>query len=64
MIKGLTRAHLKQIWYHKKPSGIPCSPNQFFGWDFFAVSYSKPALAVQIVGNSALDNGVKMSQLQ
>ena len=50
MIKGVTHAHLGPIWYHKEPSDVPYSPNQFLGWDFFfAVSNSKTAL--QIVMN-------------
>ena len=45
MINGLTDAHLGPMWYHhSEPSDVHYSPNQFFGWDFFAVSYSKPAL--------------------
>ena len=30
-----THSHLGPIWYHSEPSGIPFSPNQFLGWDFF-----------------------------
>ena len=26
------------------PLEVPYSPNHFLGWDFFSVSYSKPAL--------------------
>ena len=37
--------HLGSIWYHSQPLEVPYFPNQFLGWDFFAVSYSKPALA-------------------
>ena len=48
MIKGGTHAHLEPIGYHSEPSDVPYSPNQFLGWDFFAVSYSKPALASQL----------------
>ena len=44
MIKGVTHVQLGPIWYHSEPSDVPYSQNQFFGWDFFAVSYSKPAL--------------------
>ena len=45
MIKGVAHAHLGPIWYH---SDVPYSPNQFLGWDFFfAVSYSKTALAIR-----------------
>ena len=40
----VTHAHLGPIWYHSEPSDVPYSPNQFLGWDFFAVSYSKTAL--------------------
>jgi hypothetical protein len=46
-VKGATHAHLGPIWYLSEPSVIPYSLNQFFGWDFFlAVSYTKPALAL------------------
>ena len=41
--------HLGSLWYHSKPLEFPYSPNQFLGWDFFAVSYSKTALK----GNTA-----------
>ena len=44
MVKGVTNSHLGPIWYLSEHSDIPSSPNQFLGWDFFAVSYSKPAL--------------------
>ena len=44
MIKGVTHAHLGPLWYHSKHSDVPYSPNQFFGWDVFAVSYSRTAL--------------------
>ena len=27
--------HLGCIWYHSEPLDVPCSPNQFLGWDFF-----------------------------
>ena len=33
-----------RFWYNSEPLEVPYSPNQFFGWDFFAVSDSKPAL--------------------
>ena len=36
--------HLGSIWCHSEPLEFPYSPKQFLGWDFFAVSYSKPAL--------------------
>ena len=36
--------HLGSIWYHSEPVEVSYSPNQFLGWDFFAVSYSKLAL--------------------
>ena len=36
--------HLGLIWYHSEPLEVSYSQNQFLGWDFFAVSYSKPAL--------------------
>ena len=35
MIKGVTHAHLRPIWYHSEPSDVPYSPNQFLCWDFF-----------------------------
>ena len=47
MIKEVTHAHLRPIWCLSEPSeptDVPYSPNQFLGWDFFAVSYSKPTL--------------------
>ena len=44
MIKAVTDAHLGPIWYHSELSDVPYSPNQFLGWDFFAISYSKTAL--------------------
>jgi hypothetical protein len=44
MIKGVTRAHLRPIWYHSEPLDVPCSSNQFLDRDFFATSYSKAAL--------------------
>ena len=43
MIKVVTHAHLGPIWYHSEPSDVHYSPNQFLGWDFFAVTYSKTA---------------------
>ena len=39
-----TLYHLGSILYHSEPSDVPYSPNQFLGWDFFVVSYSKTAL--------------------
>ena len=45
MIKGVTHAHLGPIWYHAEPLDFPYSQSQFLGWDFFATSYSKTALA-------------------
>ena len=36
--------HLGSIWYYPEPLEGPYFPNQFLGWDFFAVSFSKPAL--------------------
>ena len=42
--KGSPHAHLGSIWNHSERSDVPYSPNQFLGWDFFAVSYSKLAL--------------------
>ena len=44
MIEGVSYTHLGPIWYHSEPSDIPYSPNQFLGWDFLDVSYSKTAL--------------------
>ena len=38
-----TLKHLGSIWYHSEPSDVPHTPDQFLGWAFFAVSYSKPA---------------------
>ena len=54
MIKGVSHAHLGPICYHSEPqysepSDVPYSPNQFLGWDFFAVSYNKLALVVGFV---------------
>ena len=40
--------HLGSIWYHSEPLEVSYSTNQFLGWDFFAVSYSKLALAYVI----------------
>jgi hypothetical protein len=37
---------LGSSWYHSESSGIPYFPNQFLGWNFFDVSYSKTALVV------------------
>ena len=45
MIKGVTHAHLGPIWYLSEPSDVPYFSNLDLGLDFFAVSYSKPALA-------------------
>ena len=44
MIKGSLM--LGPISYHSAPSDVPYFPNQFLGWDCFAVSYSKTALAL------------------
>ena len=38
--------HLGSIWYQSEPLEVPYCPNQFLGLNFFAVSYSKPALAI------------------
>ena len=38
--------HLGSTWTHLEPLEVPYSPNQFLGWDFFAVSYCKPALVI------------------
>jgi hypothetical protein len=38
--------HLGSIWYQFEPIEVHYCPNQFLGLDFFAVSYSKPALAL------------------
>ena len=40
--------HLGSIWYHSEPLEVSYSTNQFLGWDFFDVSYSKLALAYVI----------------
>jgi hypothetical protein len=45
MIKGVSHARLAPIWYRSEPSDVLYSQNQFLGWDFFAVSYSKMALS-------------------
>ena len=57
MIKGVTHAHLGPIWYHSEPSDVPYSLNQFLGWDFFAVSYSKPALEELRYSPKGWENG-------
>ena len=44
MIKGVTHVHLGSIWYQSEPLEGPYCPNQVLGLEFFAVSYSKPAL--------------------
>ena len=36
--------YLGSIWYPSEPSDVPYPPNQFLGWDFFDISYSKTAL--------------------
>ena len=36
--------HLKSIWYHSEPLEVSYVLNRFLGWDFFVVSYNKPAL--------------------
>ena len=38
--------HLGSISHHPEPLEVLYSPNQFLGWDFFAISYSKPALGL------------------
>ena len=40
--------HLGSSWYHSEPLEVLYSPNQFLGWDFFAVSYNKPALKTKL----------------
>ena len=45
----VTPANLGPIWYHTEPSEVPYSQNQFLGWDFFAISYSKTALTIKLV---------------
>ena len=35
---------LGSIWCYLEPLEVPDFPDQFLGWDFFAVSFSKPAL--------------------
>ena len=44
MIKRIIHAYLGPIWYHSEPSEVPYSPNQFLGWNFFGVFYSKTAI--------------------
>ena len=44
--------HLRSICYYSEPLEVPYSPNQFLGWDIFAVSYSKPALDLSLVCNN------------
>ena len=52
MIKEVTPAHLEPIGYHlhSEPSDVTYAPNQFVGWDFFAFSYTKTALNVELQG--------------
>ena len=38
--------HTGSTWYQPEPLEVPYCPNQFLGLNFFAVSYSKPALAI------------------
>ena len=45
MIKRETHAYFGPIWYHSELSDVLNSLKQFFGWDFSAVSNSKPVLA-------------------
>ena len=58
MIKGVTHAHLRPIWYHSKPSDAPYSPNQLLGWDFFAAFYNKMAL-VSFVSSERIERKSK-----
>ena len=37
MIKGVTHVHLASIWYQPELLEVPYCPNQFLGFDFFAV---------------------------
>ena len=41
--------HLVSIWYQSESLDVTYSQNQFLGWDFFAVSYSRPALIGQLL---------------
>ena len=50
--------HLGLIWYHSEPLEVPYSPNQFLGWDFFAISYSKTALGLLVLGLLDYPDGV------
>ena len=45
MIKRVTHVHLGSIWSQSDPLDVPYCPDQFLGLDFFAVSYTKPALS-------------------
>ena len=46
--------HLGSIWYQSEPLEVPCFSNQFLGLDFFAISYSKPALATTYMSSFAI----------
>ena len=57
----LTHAHLGPdclglIWYHSKPSDIPLCIKQtsFLVWTYFAVSYSKTALGIELTVSEIL----------
>ena len=50
MIREVTHAYLGPIGYHSEPSDVTYSQNQFLSWDFFAFSYSKTALNVELQG--------------
>ena len=52
MVKGVTNSHLGPIWYLSEHSDVSCAPNQFLGWDFFAVSYITLAIDTYLVGQS------------
>ena len=48
MIRGITWTHIQSVWNHSGPSEVPYSTNQSLVRNFFAVSYSKPALVVML----------------
>ena len=50
--------HFESIWYHSEPSGITYSTNRFLDLDFFAVSYSKTALAHPFYNYTAVKKAV------
>ena len=50
MIKGITYAHLRPIWYLSEPSDVPSSPNQSLGWDFFCHFLQQTGSSCQPLG--------------